>query len=239
MRSTAEPVVGRSPRGRLHVGTSRAPLALFEPAFISGAGAVRVLLGVRAPLSLDPDRVPPPDADDPLDDPPDEPPDEPPPRVTALPPPLPPLGPEERGAAPCPSSLYDMPLLKPARCCGANSRTARSPKLMDGEDAAPADGELEVLELPLLLTDPPSPDPADETAPPPPPPPRSTAPPELAAPPPVDRSAAPACAPPLSDGFCAKAGAARVSASTTPRPRLKGFIRPDCATDLPHMGPLK
>ncbi|HEX9368732.1 MAG TPA: hypothetical protein VF921_19020 [Vicinamibacterales bacterium] len=108
MRSTAVPVVGRSPRGRLHVGTSRVPLALFEGALASDGGAVRVRAGARAPpLSPEPERVPAPaDDDPPLDD-------EPPPRVTAVPPPPPLLEPDDRGAAFWPPSpdAYAMPLL--------------------------------------------------------------------------------------------------------------------------------
>ena len=116
------------------MGTSRVPLALFDGAPAASAdGAVRVLPGARlTPLSPDPARVPPlPDAD-------------PPPRVTAPPPLLPPLGPDERGVAFCPLSSAANPLapLKPARCCGAFSRIPRSPKLIDGDDDAPADGEL-------------------------------------------------------------------------------------------------
>jgi len=190
---------------------------LAAPALDSGAGPVRVLPGVRAPeLSLDPDPDP-----DPARVPDDDPPlDESPPRVTAVPLP-PPLEPEERGVALWPSSEYELPLLKPARCCGAASRA--EPKLIDGDETALADGELEA-EPPLLLDPPPS-ELAVLALLAPPPLPRSTAPPLLDAPPPLDRSAAPPA--PLSDGLdCANAGAvASVKLATTiPTLRLKAFI---------------
>src|SRR5258708_23424445 len=100
------------------------------------------------------------------------------------------------------------------RCCGAASRTARSPKLMDGDAAALADGALEPLLVVVLL------DVATL------PPPRSTALPALlVAPAPLDRStAAPLDASPLS-GRCANAGVTSVTlAITIPSPRLKDFI---------------
>jgi hypothetical protein len=205
-------------------------LLLFDDA--SGAGPVRVLLGLRPPPSPDVAADPPPDEL--------EPPDDPPPRVTAVPLP-PPLGPDERGVAFCPSSdaLYASPLLKPSRCRGANSRVDRSPKLMDGDDAAPVDGELNDEPPPPLLTPP-----LEPTVLPPPPLPRSTAPPLLGAPPPLARSTAPDAGPPPPpvSGFCAKAGAAASAtpATTIPRPYLRDFMCApiaDSATDLPRMGP--
>ena len=133
-----------SPRGRLHVGTSRAPLALFCVGLDSGAAEPARTRPVErsGALSLDPERAPEPD-DDPLPLPAD---DSPPPRDTAPPLEPPPLGPDERGVACWPSSyakLLAKPApAKPARCSGANSRTPRSPALMDGDDTALADGEL-------------------------------------------------------------------------------------------------
>ena len=235
MRSTAWPVTGRSPRGRAQVGTSRVPLALLTVVLASGE-PVRVLEGVRPePPSLEPASARVPAA-------PDDPLDEPVPRETAPPLLPPPLGPDERDAAFWPSSLYAVALSrKPPRCCGANSRTARSPKLMDGDVAAPAEGELKPLLLvppPLLVTT--LPPPLETAPPPPPPPPRSTAPPELElALLPAARSAAPPSA-----GFCANAGpAASVRlAITIPSLDGKDFIcapGPNSATDLPLVGPPK
>jgi hypothetical protein len=200
------------------------------PALDSGAGPVRVLPVERAPgLSLDPEPDPARGLD-PDDEPPPlpEPDDVPPPRETALPLLPPPLGPDDRGVALWPSSEYDIPLLKPSRCRGANSRELDP---IDGDEIALADGELKLAPPPPLEIDPPETDPPPELATLPPPPlepplPRSTAPPLLDAPPPVDRSAAPADEP-LSDGrACPNAGvvASVKLATTIPSLILKAFI---------------
>lgn len=186
---------------------------------------MRVLPVERLGLSLDPARgldpdEPPLEADE---SPPED--EEPPPRVTALPPPPP--EPDDRGVAPCPSSEYDMPLLKPARRCGADSR-ADPAELDDGDETAFAEGELkDEPPLPLLVEPPP---PLELATLPPPSPlepllPRSTAPPLLAAPPPFDRSG-PVPALPSVGLLWPNAGAVASAkpATTIPSLKLKPFM---------------
>src|SRR4051795_5953987 len=205
MRVTAFPVTGCSPRGRLHVGTSRVPDALFE---LSG------LVRDRAPLPPPLLRLFPPLAGAAEL-----------PRGVALPP-LDPLAEDEppdaeRGVAFCPSfALALFRSLK--RCDGAASRApANEPKPELGVLTAPA------LEPPLLLDVVALP-PPDEVVAAALPPPRETA----VSPPPLLPGLLRAPLPPpgsLTFGFCASAGTADASVNpviTSPSANVRTFISP-------------
>jgi hypothetical protein len=126
VRSTAVPVAGRSPRGRLHPGTARS--ALGSAVCVELAGAA-VWVVEFPPLRVVPELWP-------------ESEDDPEPRGTACsPPPC---------DAPCDPPLAPLPPPLPARCCGSGAYPAcRAAPLKVGADAAPDDEE--AVEVPLLV----------------------------------------------------------------------------------------